>query len=399
MVGGQDASGQGSMARAAAGLRFSQPGGGIAGSLVRMPWGLVTLIVAVAVIGTAMLYSVTHQDATEARLPINHMVRFMVAFAVMLAVALVPLRIWLRLSLPAYVASLLLLMGVELAGAIRGGAQRWLEVGPVVVQPSEFMKLALILALARYYHATTLRKGRGLLVHLPAALMILVPAALIFRQPDFGTTLALIASGGLVVFLAGLDWRIIFAGAFVSAAAIVPVYHVVLEEYQRQRVDTFLEQMTGGASDALGSSYQIEQAKVAIGSGGLRGKGYLEGTQSQLDYIPEQHTDFILTVIAEELGFLGTAGLMILWGVILGWALMIATRSASAFGRFAAAGATATIAFYIVFNVGMVVGLLPVVGVPMPLVSYGGTAMLTVMGAFGLILAVALNSDETLPSV
>lgn len=364
--------------------------------LARLPWTLILLIVLIAVVGTGMLFSVTHGNPSEADLPYAHMMRFGIAFALMMVLALVPLTVWSRLALPFYLVALLLLVGVELAGSVRGGAQRWLEIGPVAVQPSEFMKLSLVLMLARYYHMVSGSGSRGFIIHLPALLLMALPAALIFLQPDFGTTLTLLAAGGIIIFFAGLGWRIIAGTILVGALSVPLVYSYVLEDYQRTRVDTFVEQLAGQSSDALGDGYQIEQAKIAIGSGGWRGKGFLQGTQSQLDYIPEQHTDFILTVLAEELGFIGAAGMMLAWAVILGWGLAIAIKSTSAFGRYAAAGTVGMIAFYIVFNVGMVLGLLPVVGVPMPLVSYGGTAMLTVMAAFGLLLSVHVHRGETL---
>ncbi len=373
----------------AGGLSFARSG--LVVRLAQLPWGLVLFIVAIALIGTGMLHSVTHGSAAEAGLSLKHLIRFAISFAIMILLAMIPIRFWMRLALPAYGLAVLLLLGVEFFGEVRGGAQRWLTLGPVALQPSEFMKLALVLALARYYHAVLPRAGGRYLLHLPAIALMLVPAALIFKQPDFGTTLALVASGGAIIFIAGLPWRVMATAFLFGAASIPVVYNYVLEDYQRERVDTFVEQIAGESSDALGDGYQIEQAKIAIGSGGLRGKGYLKGTQSQLDYIPEQHTDFILTVIAEELGFIGATGLLLLWATIIGWGLYIAFRCQSLFGRLAAAGAVAMLGFYIVFNVGMVVGLLPVVGVPMPLVSYGGTAMLTVMAGFGLVMSAEIH--------
>lgn len=373
----------------AGGLSFARSG--LVSRLAQLPWGLVLFIVAIALIGTGMLHSVTHDNAAEAGLPFKHLSRFAVAFAVMIVLALVPLGYWMRLALPVYVMTVLLLVAVEFFGEMRGGAQRWLAIGPVDVQPSEFMKLALVLALARYYHGALPKAGGRYLLHVPALALMLLPAALIFKQPDFGTTLALLASGGAIIFVAGLPWRVIALTSLIGAASVPVVYNYVLAEYQRERVDTFVEQIAGQSTDALGDGYQIEQAKIAIGSGGLRGKGYLKGTQSQLDYIPEQHTDFILTVVAEELGFFGASGLLLLWATIIGWGLYIAWRCQHLFGRFAAAGAVAMLGFYVVFNVGMVLGLLPVVGVPMPLVSYGGTAMLTVMAGFGVVLAADIH--------
>ncbi|MEL6663521.1 MAG: rod shape-determining protein RodA [Pseudomonadota bacterium] len=381
--------------RSASGVAGSQRVG-IGEKLAGLPWTLILLIAGVAITGTGMLFSVVYDNPAEAGLPMAHLIRFGIAFVVMMVLAVVPLSVWSKLALPIYLVSLALLVGVEMFGSVRGGAQRWLDVGPIAIQPSEFMKLSLVLMLARYYHLAMARGPVGFFGHVPAVLLMLVPAALIFMQPDFGTTLTLLAAGGIIIFLAGLGWRVIAGGVLAGVLSVPMVYSYVLEDYQRERVDTFLEQIAGESSDALGDGYQIEQAKIAVGSGGWRGKGYLEGTQTKLDYIPEQHTDFILTVLAEELGFFGATGLMIAWAVILGWSLIIAMKCTSAFGRFAAAGAVGMVAFYIVFNVGMVLGLLPVVGVPMPLVSYGGTAMLTVMSAFGLVLSAHIHRGETL---
>ncbi|MEM0985823.1 MAG: rod shape-determining protein RodA [Pseudomonadota bacterium] len=365
-----------------------------------LSWGLVALLTVTALIGTAMLYSTTQAGTgADADLWLRHLTRFGAGLVGMLVLALVPLPIWFRLSYVAYIAALVLLFAVEIAGSVRGGAQRWLEIGPISLQPSEPMKVALTLALARYYHtALGTVPADAIRHHFIAALIIAAPAALIFMQPDFGTTLALIASGGVIVFLSGLRKEIIGAFALLGIVSVPLIYSFVLADYQRERVDTFITQLSGGdESQALGEGYQIEQARIAIGSGGLTGKGYLQGTQTKLEYIPEQSTDFILTVIAEELGFIGAASLMMIWGAILVWCLMIAGRCTERFGRYATAGVAATLGFYIVFNVGMVIGLLPVVGVPMPLVSYGGTAMLTIMVGFGLVLSADLHKDARMP--
>ncbi|HIG20969.1 MAG TPA: rod shape-determining protein RodA [Henriciella marina] len=384
------------MARAAraSAIRFEDRT--FAGTLGELPWGLVLMLITVACIGTAALYSSTFTNPEEAGLPARHAVRFAISLGILFVIALVPIGIWLRAAWPAYFVTLAMLIGVELFGLTRGGATRWLQLGPIGVQPSEFMKLALTLALARYYHNNlTFQSGR-FFIHLPALFIIIVPAALIFKQPDFGTTLALIASGAVLIFLAGLYYRIIAAVAIAGIASAWPIYMFVLQDYQRERVNTFLAQLTGQSVNALDDGYQIEQAKIAIGSGGWQGRGFMEGTQAQLDYIPEQHTDFILTVIAEEFGFLGATGLLLLWAAILAWGLVIAGRSNSLFGRFAAVGCVATVAFFILFNVAMVLGLVPVVGVPLPLVSYGGTVMFTTMACFGILLSVHLGRDERL---
>ena len=261
------------------------------------------------------------------------------------------------------------------------------------------MKLASILMLARYYQTIPMDGNDKILKHIPAFMLIMVPGFLIANQPDLGTTLMQIASGGVIIFLAGISRWVVISGAVSAPVGAIFGYMFVLKDYQRQRVDTFLSQLTGGGmSGSVGEAYQIEQSKIAIGSGGWSGKGYGEGIQSSLDYIPEQHTDFIFTVIAEEFGFFGAAGMLLAWGVLLGWGLAIAMRCDSRFGRFAAAGAVATIAFYVAFNIGMVNGLLPVVGVPLPLISYGGTAMFTTMACFGLILSAHIHRNEKLPN-
>ncbi|MEM1391249.1 MAG: rod shape-determining protein RodA [Pseudomonadota bacterium] len=368
------------------------------GQITGLPWALILLLVLMGIIGLATLYSATYTNPEEVGLPAKQAVRLAAAFLILIAAGLVPLKWWLILAWPAYGITLVMLVGVETFGLVRGGAQRWLQVGPVGVQPSEFMKVAATLALAAYYHKRLNDESGGFLIHLPAVLIIAVPAAFVFRQPDFGTTLALLASGGILIFLAGLWWRVIIALAAVAIVSVPFVYTFVLQDYQRERVDTYVAQLTGDSVNVMDDGYQIHNAKIAIGSGGLTGKGYMEGTQAQLDYIPEQHTDFILTVIAEENGFLATSGLLILWMIILGMGLMISTRAKSLFGQFAAAGATATVAFYILFNVAMVLGLVPVVGVPLPLLSYGGTVMLTMAACFGVICAVHLGRDEALSS-
>lgn len=372
--------------------------------LGRLPWGVILLIVAMALTGAAMLFSTAWDPVnempspSEAELWRNHLIRFTIAFGLMIFMAVIPLKAWAGLAFPAYGLTLVLLVLVEFFGTIGGGAQRWLAIGPVLVQPSEFAKVAVTLALARYYQIM-LPPGShspGLHVHLVGLFLILLPAALVFRQPDFGTTLALVAAGCVIIFFAGLSLRIIAAVLAVALAAIPAVYLFVLQPYQRERVDTFLAGLTGQATNGLGESYQIEQAKIAIGAGGLNGRGYLQGIQSQQDYVPEQHTDFILTVIAEEFGFIGAIGLMAVYAFLIAWSFRVAARCVSWFGRLAVCGAAATIAFFAIFNTSMVIGLLPVVGMPLPLISYGGTALLTVMACFGVIISAHVHREEKL---
>lgn len=370
------------------------------GGFTRLPWGVILLITAIALTGAAMLYSAAHDPilgataGAEANLWRSHLSRFGISFLLMIGLALLPLGFWARIAYPAYLVTLVLLLLVELFGVVGGGAQRWVQIGPVALQPSEFAKIAVTLTLARYYQAMLTDGADNLLVHLGALGLILVPASLVFIQPDLGTTLALVASGLVIIFFAGLSLRIISAVIVAGIAAVPAIYYFVLEAYQRERVDTFLAGLTGTTTNGLAESYQIEQAKIAIGAGGASGRGFLQGIQSQQDYVPEQHTDFILTIIAEEFGFIGSLVLLSVFGFLLAWSFYTAFQCKGWFGRFAAIGAASTISFYVIFNVAMVIGLLPVVGMPLPLLSYGGTAMITVMACFGLILSVYLHRDE-----
>ena len=280
--------------------------------IARMPWGFVALIVGLAIFGTAMLYSSTVTNPDVADLPAKHFTRFILSFVVMLGLALTPISYWLRAAIPAYLVSLVLLVGVELFGVSGGGAERWLQIGPIRLQPSEFMKLALVLALAQYYHMFLKGNSGGFFIHLPALLMILAPAVLVQRQPDLGTALTLVAAGLVIIYFAGLFWKVMGAALFAAVGGAPFIYFSILKPYQRARVET----LWNPSADPLGAGYQSEQAKIAIGSGGWNGKGFTQGTQSQLDFIPEQHTDFIFTVMAEEFGFLGSAALLIILSLI-----------------------------------------------------------------------------------
>ena len=370
-----------------------------------LPWFMVMTIVAIASFGAAILVSATLDapqtvgtlaeasggEAARSGMAGQHMSRFLITLIGAIGLALTPIRFWAHLAYPAYLFAMILLVGVEVAGVEAGGAQRWLQIGPVRVQPSEFMKLTLILALARYYHQAFQSRGaRNIWVHAPALLIIACPMALILHQPDLGTSLVLAATGGMVVFFAGLPMRYIAGAVALVVIAAPTAYFFVLADYQKARVDTFLDP----SSDPLGAGYQIQQAKIAIGAGGWSGKGYMQGTQSQLEYIPEQHTDFVFTVIAEEFGFWGSMLVLVAWGAALVQGLVIAHSSKNTFGSLAAGGVVAMLAFYVVVNIGMVMGLMPVVGVPLPLISYGGTAMLTVMAGFGLLMSVHLHKDQ-----
>ena len=370
--------------------------------LARMPWGVVLLIVGVGLVGVAMLFSVGWDpvaqapSASEAGLWREQLTRLTIGGILMILLALLPLGVWARLSWIAYLGIVVLLVLVDFFGIMGGGAARWLKVGPIVLQPSEPAKLAVTLAVASYYQRMMPLNGRSLplWVHFGALAIILIPAALVFKQPNLSTALALTASGVMIVFFAGIGYRYVITAIIAGIAAVPAIYAFVLEPYQRQRVDTLIAGITGQTTNGLGESYQIEQAKIAIGAGGISGKGYLQGIQSQQEYVPEQHTDFILTVIAEEFGFIGTVGLLTVFAFLFVWSFRVAARNRSWFGRLATIGATSTIAFFTIFNSGMVLGLLPVLGMPLPLISYGGTALITVMACFGLILSAHLHRDE-----
>ncbi|ABI75408.1 rod shape-determining protein RodA [Hyphomonas neptunium ATCC 15444] len=369
-----------------------------------MPWGIIFLIVGVGLVGVAMLFSVGWDpvaqapSASEAGLWREQLTRLGIGFVIMIGLALLPLGIWSRLSWLAYLGVVVLLVLVDFFGIMGGGAARWLKIGPLIIQPSEPAKLAVTLAVASYYQRMMPLNGRSLpfWVHLGALVIILIPAALVFKQPNLSTALALTASGVFIVFFAGIGYRYVIGALVAGVAAIPAIYTFVLEPYQRERVDTLIAGITGQTTNGLGESYQIEQAKIAIGAGGFNGRGYLQGIQSQQEYVPEQHTDFILTVIAEEFGFIGSVGLLTVFGFLFVWSFRVAARNRSWFGRLATIGATSTIGFFTIFNSGMVLGLLPVLGMPLPLISYGGTALITVMACFGLILSAHLHRDEKL---
>jgi rod shape determining protein RodA len=305
----------------------------------------------------------------------------------MLVLAMLDLRVWFALAYPVYGAALALLVAVDLVGETSLGAQRWLDLGFVRLQPSEIMKIGLVLALARFYHAISAAEAKWSWKLLGPVFLILVPVTLVMHQPDLGTAMLLIMTGGAVMVLAGLSLRVIAGLAVAAAAAIPPVILFVLHDYQRERVLTFMSP----EADPSGSGYQIVQSKIALGAGGLLGRGYGLGSQSRLDFLPEKQTDFIFATLAEEFGFVGCFSMLLLYSLVIFISLRIASISHSHFGRLAAAGVTSTFAFYVLINGAMVMGLAPVVGIPMPLLSYGGTVMLTVMIGFGLVQSVRVH--------
>lgn len=367
-------------------------------------WFLVIVVTLIAAMGFAMLYSTaTGPVGADGQSPergsfdpwaSRQMARYVFGLAAMLAIGLVDIRLWMKLAYPAYAVAFLLLVAVELVGVTGMGAQRWVEIPGIGMrlQPSEVMKITMVLALARYVHGLRFGKISTFKGLAPAVLLIILPVLLVLRQPDLGTSLLLLAGGLILLFLAGLSWRIV-GGVGVLGIIGSGVGWQFLQDYQKQRVLTFMDP----ESDPLGTGYHILQAKIAMGSGGTFGKGYLNGTQSQLNFLPEKHTDFIFTMLSEELGLVGGVFLLVLYLIVLARGSSIAMSSRNHFGRLVAMGVMATFLLYIVINTAMVMGLIPVVGVPLPLVSYGGTAMMTIMFGLGLVMSVHIHRDIDIP--
>ena len=356
--------------------------------LRRLPWGIVLVIAALGSFGLVILYSAAGGALSPWAL--KQGLRFAVLLGVMLALALIRPETWMRLAWPIYGVVLAGLVGVELLGQIGGGSQRWLDIGIIRLQPSEFMKLAVVMVLARFYHSLPRGFETRLNALLPALALIAVPAALVMLQPDLGTALAITFGGIIVMFLAGVRlW--LFIGAGVATLAAMPLAWSMMHDYQRKRVLIFLDP----ASDPRGAGYHITQSKIAIGSGGFDGKGYLNGTQSHLDYLPELHTDFIFATMAEEWGLIGGLFIIVGFGIILAWGIRVAMASKTQFERLLALGLTSTLFFYLAINMMMVMGLAPVVGIPLPLISWGGSAMMTVLILLGVIMSIARENART----
>ncbi len=349
-------------------------------------WMFVLLLCATAGIGFAMLYSAAggNFDPWASR----QMIRFSAGLAMLVAVAVIDVRLWLRYAYAIYFLALALLMAVEVGGSVGMGAQRWIDLGVITIQPSEVMKLALVLALARFFHVTRIEDVNRFVYMIPPLVMVVAPAALVLRQPDLGTALMLMMVGGAMFFVAGIRlWK--FAAVGVAGLASVPVVWQFLREYQQQRVLTFFNP----ESDPLGAGYHIIQSKIALGSGGLFGRGFQQGTQSSLNFLPEKQTDFIFTMLAEEWGLVGGLTLLGLYLLLLVYGIAISLRCRNHFGRLVGVGVTTTFFLYVFINIAMVMGLIPIVGVPLPLISYGGTAMLVVLLGFGLLMGVYVHRD------
>ncbi|HEX3535797.1 MAG TPA: rod shape-determining protein RodA [Stellaceae bacterium] len=355
-------------------------------------WSFLFLVAAISGIGFAMLYSAANGDVDP--WASRQMVRFAIAFVPMLAAALVDIRWWYRAAYWIYAIAMLLVLAVDLRGVVGMGAQRWIDLGVLQLQPSEFMKIALVLALARYFHNRSGENAGRILYLIAPAFLVAVPSALVLKQPDLGTAMMLLAGGAILFYLGGVRLWVFAAGA-VGAMTAAPLAWSMLRDYQKSRLTTFLNPDL----DPLGAGYHILQSKIALGSGGLFGKGFLQGTQSHLSFLPEKQTDFIFTMIAEELGLVGGLSLLALYTLVIGYGFAIALRCRSNFGRLLGLGIAANFFLYVFINTAMVMGLIPVVGVPLPLISYGGTAMVAVMLGFGLLMNVGIHRDVQISRV
>ena len=353
--------------------------------IIYLNWPLTLLLASVAGVGFLMLYSVAGGSFSPWAEP--QAKRFALGMAVMIVVAMVPIWFWRNISALAYLVSLVLLLAVEFFGTVGMGAQRWIDLGFMRLQPSELMKITLVMLLAAYYDwLPAERTSRPFWVLVPV-LMILIPTFLVLKQPDLGTSILLMAAGGGVMFLAGVHWAYFAAVIAAGVGLVTAVFQSrgtewqLIKDYQFRRIDTFLDP----SQDPLGAGYHITQSKIALGSGGWSGRGFMQGTQSRLNFLPEKHTDFIFTTLAEEFGFIGGFTLLGIYVLIIVFCVATALAARDRFSSLVTLGIAITFFLFFAVNISMVMGLAPVVGVPLPLVSYGGSAMLVLLAAFGLV--------------
>ena len=353
--------------------------------LLYVHWPLVIVLVTIIAIGLVMLYSV----AGGSLYPWSYAQgeRAVIGIILMFIVALIPIGFWRSTSILGYLFGLALLVYVELFGQVGMGAQRWIELGEFRLQPSELMKITVVVLLAAYYEWLPPSKtSHPFWVILPVVL-ILIPVGLVFKQPDLGTGLLILMAGGIVMFVAGVHWGYFAGVATLAISAIIAIFQTrgtdyqFLKDYQYRRIDTFLDP----ANDPLGAGYHITQSQIALGSGGWSGRGFMQGTQSRLNFLPEKHTDFIFTTLAEEFGMMGGLVMLFLYGLVLVFCLIAAMQTTDRFSALLIKGISINFFLYYAINMAMVMGMAPVVGVPLPLVSYGGSAMLVLLGGFGLI--------------
>jgi len=353
--------------------------------LRHIPWGLLLLVLAVGGFGLVVLYSAAGGSLTPWAL--SQGIRFAMFIGLAIVISWAGEDRLKAAAMPIYAVLVMMLLLVELFGFVGGGSRRWLDLGFIRLQPSELMKPVIVMAVARFYDMLPAGEIRRFSAIWPPALLIGVPGALVLVQPDLGTAIMICAGGITVAFLAGLPLRL-FGGAALALAAAFPIALSMMHGYQRDRIEIFLNP----ESDPLGTGYHIIQSKIAIGSGGIFGKGFLAGTQSHLDYLPERHTDFVFATMAEEWGLIGGFAVILLYLLIIRWGMGVAMRAKGRFARLTAAGLSTTIFFYMAINLSMVMGLAPVVGIPLPLVSFGGSAMMTVLICLGMLMAIDRSS-------
>jgi len=356
--------------------------------LAQLPWRVLLLVMAIGCFDLLVLYSAAGGHIRPWAL--SQGIRFFGFLACAMALSRVRESVWSTIAIPAYVVIIAMLLGVELLGKIAGGGQRWLDLGIIRLQPSELMKPVIVLACARFYQMLPRNEIRRFGAIWPALMLIGIPALLVLMQPDLGTALMITAGGITVMFLAGIPLRLFIGGALAGAILAPIAFNFVLHDYQRNRILIFLDP----ESDPLGTGYHISQSKIAIGSGGILGKGFLNGTQSHLDYLPEGHTDFALATMMEEWGLLGGVLLILAWFGVIWWAMSVAQRAEDRFAKLTAAGLATTLFFYVSINMAMVMGLAPVVGVPLPLISFGGSAQMTVMLILGILMSIDRNNRK-----
>jgi rod shape determining protein RodA len=352
--------------------------------ITNINWLVILVVTCIATIGFAILYSAA--DGSIHPWASRQFMRFLSGLAILIVFASIDIRVWLSYSYTLYALSLLLLVVVEIMGSIGMGAQRWVDLYLFTLQPSEIMKITLIMAVARYFHNLRPDEPPTLLALIPPALMVVIPAILVLRQPNLGTMMILVFSGFSVFFVAGMRlWVLITVG--LSALVSIPIFWNLLHDYQRSRILTFLDP----ERDPLGTSYNIIQSKIALGSGGFFGKGWRQGSQSHLSFLPEKHTDFIFSMYSEEFGFFGGLILLILYSLLIFYGYHVSLKSRSPYGRFLGIGLTTLFFLYVFINIAMEIGLLPAVGLPLPLVSYGGTSMITIMMSLGLLMSIEIH--------
>ena len=364
------------------------------GKIFAYHWALTLLIIAASTIGFLMLFSVADGDINRWARP--QMIRFSFALALMTIMAFIPISVYRGASFFAYLFALALLVAVEYFGDVGKGSQRWIDLGFMRLQPSEVMKIALVMVLALYYSWLDTKRVSKPLWVLPPLILTVIPMFLVLRQPDLGTAMLLFAGAAVMMFVAGVSWWYFVSGAAVVGGLVFSVFYSqgkswqLLKDYQYKRIATFLDP----SQDPLGAGYHITQSKIALGSGGMSGRGYMQGTQSRLNFLPEKHTDFIFTTLAEEFGFVGGITLLFIYFLIVTFCVASALSNTNRFGALVTLGVSATFFFYFAVNMSMVMGLAPVVGVPLPLVSYGGSAMVVLMVGFGLVQSAHIHKPR-----